>query len=61
VDEKAARGDKKAIEISQTITADRYEREREIERKERLSQRIRERKAEQKAKKEETLHLEAIQ
>ena len=53
VEEKAAAGDLKAIETSQGFAADRYEREREIERKGRISQEIRERKAKQKAKQAE--------
>ena len=63
IDEKVARGDKKAVEISQTLTAERYEREQDILRKERLSQQIRERKAQKKAKQAEAeaAQLEAAQ
>jgi len=50
IDEKAAAGDKNALEINQTLAADRYDRERDIIRKERLSRQILERKKRRKEK-----------
>jgi sRNA-binding carbon storage regulator CsrA len=52
IQEQAGDGDRNAVEISQNIAADKYERERMREEKLQISQHVRERRARQKARKE---------
>jgi len=58
VEEKAAKGDKKALEISQAINAEKFDQEQEIQRKERISQHIKECKTRQKEKRLNETKLE---
>ena len=58
IDEKVSMGDKKAIEISQALSANKFEREQDILRKKQLTLQIKEHKARQRARKLETINIE---